>query len=51
MQVPGKQYRLPAWFFLFQNLKKVPLAKIVTARYKPTKETGYILLLIWNTLT
>jgi len=29
-------------------MKKVLLAKIVASRYKPAKETGYILLLIWN---
>jgi len=32
-------------------MKKVPLAIIVASRYRPAKETGYILLLIWNTLT
>jgi len=37
--------------FAFSKYKKVPLAKIVAARYTPAKETGYILLLIWNTLT
>jgi multimeric flavodoxin WrbA len=48
MQVPIKQFihRLLAWYLLFQNLKKVPLAKIVAARYRPAKETGHILLLI-----
>jgi hypothetical protein len=53
MEVPGRQftYRLLAWFLLFKNLIKVPLAKIATARYRPAKETGHIVLLIWNTLT
>jgi hypothetical protein len=45
LQVPGKQfiYRLLEWYLLFQNIKKVPLAKIVAGRYTPAKETGYIL--------
>jgi hypothetical protein len=37
--------------FAFSKYKKVLLAKIVASRYKAAKETGYILLLIWNTLT
>jgi len=52
MQVPDKQfiYHLLAWYLLFPNIKKVPLAKIVAGSYRPAKETVYILLLIWNTL-
>jgi len=35
----------------FQNIKKVPLAKIVASRYRPAKETeNILLLLIRNTL-
>jgi hypothetical protein len=36
--------------FAFSKYIKVPLAKIVAARYRPAKETEYIFLLIWNTL-
>jgi len=32
--------------FAISKSKKVPLAKIVAARYRPAKETGHILLLI-----
>jgi hypothetical protein len=37
--------------FAFSKYNKVLLAKIVAARYKPAKEAGHILLLIWNTLS